>query len=237
MSVKDFGKLCSHGFQSLFEPRIADQLLGGFDGGGLALDVGQDVGDFRNIATHVRFELGYLIVGLFESHAFVKLNMLLHVQVPGQILHADVMHVQIPVGGDGANAVKNVLRAQGARKRLHGHIGIGQNVTNRVADCRYQLARTLEGYAAGEAHRDIGKIPVAGAADAYPVHFQNAIHVGDSILNLGSHSGGGGVEQRVNRAPGQTPAYGNNHTGHKKGRDRVRVSQPFNVISAANQNQ
>ena len=79
--VEDFGKLRGHHFQLMLEFGVADYFFGLFDGRGFAFDVSENVGDFRDVAAHVGFELGDLIVGLFERHAFVELDVLLN--VPG----------------------------------------------------------------------------------------------------------------------------------------------------------
>ena len=62
--VENFGKLRGDGFQPMLEFGVADDFFGLFDGRGLALDVGEDVGNFRHVAAHVGFEFGDLIVGV-----------------------------------------------------------------------------------------------------------------------------------------------------------------------------
>ena len=123
------------------------------DGGRLAFDVGEDGGDFVHIVAHICFEFGDLIVGVLEGHALVEFNVLLNVEFAVEILHADVVDVQIVAGGDGANAVEDIFRTLGARQRLNGHVGIGKDVAHRDCDGFDKLLGTLEGYGAGADRR------------------------------------------------------------------------------------
>ena len=118
-------------FQPPLEVGVANQFIAGFDGGGFAFDVGEDVGDLRYVAAHIGFEFGDLIVGALEGHALVEFNVLLDVELAGEILHADVVDVEVVAGGDGANAVEDIFRTLGARQRLDGDIGVGKNAVNR----------------------------------------------------------------------------------------------------------
>ena len=87
-----------------------------FDGRRLALDVCEDVGNLRDVAAHVGFEFGDLIMRVFERHALVEFDVLFDVKVAGEILHADVVHVEIVVRRDGADAVEDVFRTLRARQ-------------------------------------------------------------------------------------------------------------------------
>ena len=200
---------------------VADQLVAGFDGGGFAFDVGEDVGDLRHVVAHVGFEFGDLIVSAFEGHAFVEFNVLLHVELAGEILHADVVDVEVVARGDGANAVEDIFRALGARQRLHGDVGIGKNAAHRGGDRFHQLLGTLEGDGAGQTDGEIGEIAIAGAADADAADFEHTIHVRNSIGDLGANSGGSGVEQGVDGAPRQAPAHGNDDAGDEQSGDGI----------------
>jgi hypothetical protein len=125
VNVENLGKLRGHSPQAMLEFRIADDFFGLLEGGRLALDVGEDVGNFGNIVAHVGLQFGDLIVGGFEGHALVEFDVLFDVQTAGKILDTDVMHVEIIVGSDGANAVEDVLRVLRPRERLHGYVGVG----------------------------------------------------------------------------------------------------------------
>jgi hypothetical protein len=63
--VENFGEFGCEGFELAFEVGVADKFVTGFDGGGFAFDVREDVVDFWDITAHVRFELGDAIVGGF----------------------------------------------------------------------------------------------------------------------------------------------------------------------------
>src|SRR5260370_35611010 len=49
VDIEDFGELRGHGFQSVLEFRIADDLFGLFDGGGHARDWGGEGGECREM--------------------------------------------------------------------------------------------------------------------------------------------------------------------------------------------
>ena len=108
--VDNLGKPRSEGFQAAFEGGIAHRFVASLDGGGFTFDMGEDVTDLAHVAAHVGFELGDLIVSAFERHAFVELDVLLDMQLAGEILHADVVDVEVVARRDGANAVEDIFR-------------------------------------------------------------------------------------------------------------------------------
>ena len=112
--IDNFWKLCGQGFQAALEGGVAYRLVAGFDGGGFAFDVGEDVADLAYVAAHIGFEFGDLIVSAFERHAFVEFDVLLDVEFAGEILHADVVDVEVVASGDGADAVEDIFRSLGA---------------------------------------------------------------------------------------------------------------------------
>ena len=223
-------------FQLPLEIGVADQLVAGFDGGGLALDVGEDVGDFGHVAAHVGFQFGDLIMGALQGHAFVEFDVLFDVEATREILHADVVDVEVVAGGDGANAVENIFRALGARQRLHGDVGIGKDVANRGGHGFDQLLGALEGDGAGETNGKIGEVAVAGAADAHATDFEHAIDARDGVGDLGADAGGSGVEQGVNGAARQPPAHRDDDAGDEQSGNGIGAAQPIQMIDAAQQN-
>ena len=72
----------------------------------------------------------HAIVRILQRHLLVQFQMLLHVQSPSKILHADLVHIEIVAGRHGADAVENVLCPAGAGNRVHHHVGIGQHAVN-----------------------------------------------------------------------------------------------------------
>ena len=52
---------------------------------------------------HLRFQPGDAVVRFLQAEALVELDVLLDVQPAVEVLHADVMHVEIVARGDGAN--------------------------------------------------------------------------------------------------------------------------------------
>ena len=116
VNIENFGKLRCYGFQPMFEFGVADHLFRLFDGCRLALDMRKDVGNFWDIAAHVRFEFGHLIVRILEGHALIEFDVLFDVQLAGEILNTDVVDVKVPVCGHGANAIEDILRTLRARQ-------------------------------------------------------------------------------------------------------------------------
>src|ERR1700679_201950 len=98
--IDNFRNPAGDGFQSTFEFGVANKLVSGFDRGRLALDMGKDVGDLGNIVAHVGFEFGDLIVSVLESHTLVEFDVLLNVKPAREILHADVVDVEVVAGSD-----------------------------------------------------------------------------------------------------------------------------------------
>jgi len=64
-------------------------------------------------------------VSAFEGHALVQFDMLLDVEFAGEILHADVVHVQV-VPGATARIRQDIFRPLGARQWLHSDVGVGR---------------------------------------------------------------------------------------------------------------
>src|SRR5580700_8080445 len=173
--IDDLGKLCGYELELPLETGVADQFVAGFDGGGLAFDVRQDVGDLRDVVAHIGFEFGDQIVGGLQGQVLVEFDVLLDVEVAVEILHADVVNVEVVASGDGTNAVEDIFRTLGAGQRLNGDVSVGENA---VDGCRYgghQLLGALEGDGAGEADGEVGEIAVAGAADTNASDFEHAI--------------------------------------------------------------
>src|SRR5579864_353132 len=227
--IENFGELRGHGSQSALEFGIADQSLRRLDGRGLALDVRQDVGDFGNVAPHCRFQLGDLIVGLLHRHALIKFHVLLHVNLTRDVLHTDVVDVQVVASGNGANAIENIFRTLGARQRLHGDVSIGKDAVNGFSRGCHQLARALKGHGTRQADGKVGEVAIAGAANPDAIDFKHSIDARDRIDDLGAHPCGGGVEQGIDGSAGQTPAYGNHESGNEKCRDGVGVAKPSDL--------
>src|ERR1700691_3204883 len=210
--IDNFRKLAGGRLQPTLEVGVADQLVAGFDGGWFAFDMGEDVGNLRYIEAHVGFEFGDLIMGVLERHAFIKFDVLLDVKPPREILHADVVDVEVVACGHGANTIKDIFRALGTRQGLHRNIGIWKNVVDRCSCGGHQLVGALKSDGARQPDGQIGEIPVAGAADAYTADLEYTINAGDGIGDLSPDPGGGGVEQGIDGAPRQTPADGNNNS-------------------------
>ena len=75
------GNSASDGLQTLLQLGVAHELVAGLDGGGLALDVGEDGGDLRDVAANLRLQHGHAVVGLLQAQVLVEFEMLLDVQL------------------------------------------------------------------------------------------------------------------------------------------------------------
>src|SRR5690348_8490686 len=109
-------------FDRLFQLTITRDLVAAFDGRRLTFNVGEDGRDFRQVAANLTFEYRHLVMGLLERKALVELQVLLDMEASAQVLDANVVNVEIGPGGDGANAIEDVLAAAGARRGVDHNI-------------------------------------------------------------------------------------------------------------------
>jgi hypothetical protein len=132
MDIQDLWKLRRNHSQAMFKFSVGDDLFGHFNGGGLALNVSQDIGDLGDLVTDAGFQLRDLVVGLFEGHAFIEFYVLLDMEAPAKLLDTDIVHIEIAVSGDAANAVEDIFGMLRTREGLNGYIRIGKDAVNRV---------------------------------------------------------------------------------------------------------
>src|SRR6202142_22787 len=224
MHVEDLRELGGHRLQAPFQFGIVQQLVSGLDGCGLALDVGEDGRNLRDVLANLGFEDGHAVVSFFQAQAFVEFEVLFDVQVALEILHADVVNIEIVAGSNGANAIENVFCTQGAGNGVHDDVGIGQDIMHGVGDGFRHLLGALESYVAGDTYRKISEVTIAGAANAHAVDFKQTIDGGNRGDNLVAYAGRGGVEQGVNRLAGQAPADVDDHAGHEQRCDWVSIA-------------
>src|ERR1022692_3732816 len=141
--------------------------------------------------------------------------MLLDVQLPVQVLHADVVDIEIMASGDRADAVKDVFRTAGARDRVDHDVSVGQNFAYPGGDRRRDLLRTLERKIAFQPYGNVGKKAVARLPEADSLHLQHAIHSPQPVKDLTAHAGRGGVQQCINGSARQTPTDENPYARHE----------------------
>ena len=96
---------------------ITQHFIGSFDGGGLAFDVREDRDDLRHIVTNFGLKHGDAVMGLFQAEAFIQFQVLLDVEISLQILHADIVDVEVVARRYRADAVENIFGAHGAGGR------------------------------------------------------------------------------------------------------------------------
>ncbi len=237
MHVEDLRKLRSDGSQAMLEFRIAYEFFGLLDGGWFALNVRHDFGDLRDVLAHIGFKFGDLVVSLFEAHALIQFDMLLDVEAAVEVLHADVVDIEIPVSRDAANAIEDILGMLGASQRLNRHVGIGQDAMDGIGHGRGYLLRTLKGNCARESDHQIGKIPIPCPPDTDTINFEYAVQSRDRVVNLRADPRGRGIEKRVDGAAGQTPADRDDDPGDDKSSDRIGIAQPLEMVGAAEPDQ
>src|ERR1035438_2987922 len=130
--------------------------------------------------------------------------MLLDMQMAVEILHADVVDVEVIAGGDGADTIEDVFgpsrarhgmdhyvgirqnfthprcdctgRWLGARHGMDHYVGIRQNFTHPRCDCSGHLLRPLKGEVAFESYGNIGEIAVAGFSKAHTLYFKHTLN-------------------------------------------------------------
>src|SRR6516165_1948684 len=95
MHVQNFGEFAHQRPELLFEGRVAQNPATWFDGGRLALNVGKDGRDLRYIPANLRLQARDYVMSILKAQGFVELQMLLHVEPPGEILYAHVMHAEV----------------------------------------------------------------------------------------------------------------------------------------------
>ena len=128
-------------------------------------------------------------------------------------------------------------RALRARKRLHGHVGVGQDSVHCLGHSRGQLPGALEGHSPRQSHGKIGEVAVPGPADADAVDLEHAFDAQHRIVNFGAHARRRSIEQRINRAARQPPTHGNDHSCHEQRCNGIGIAQPLDVIRPAQQHQ
>ena len=194
MHVHDFRELGDDGLQAPFQAAISYHFISAFNRRRFAFDVSQDGGDFRYIPPNLRFQERYPVVSLQQSKPLIQLQMLFDVKTPTQILHADIVHIEIVPRRHGPNAVEDVLAVQSPRDRVHDDVGVGQNAVDRNCDRVHHLFGALESDIARQTNRQVGKIPVSRSPDADAIYFQHSVHFGNRSDDLGTHSGGSGIQ-------------------------------------------
>ena len=99
------------------------------DGGGLALNMGEDGADFGNIAADVRLKLGDEIVRLAEGHGLCDFKVLLQVEAVARLLlEGEVVNGEVGACGNGADAVVDGLGGAG------GGDGVNDDVRRREGE-------------------------------------------------------------------------------------------------------
>src|SRR6202142_4007664 len=237
MHVDHIGKFLHYIFEVLLQFRLANDLFSGFDGGRFTFDMGKDGCDLRDLGAHFGFQAGNFVVCLFHAETLVEFQMLFDVQLAIQILHADVMHVEVVARSHSANAVENIFRAAGARNRMYHDAGGRQDFAHTGGHSIGHLLGALEGEIAFQSNRNVGEKTVPCFAETDTLHFENAVHAADALEDLAAHTARRCVEQRVHSSTRQTPTHGNHYARHEEGGHRIGLAQPVDSITASHPDQ
>ena len=225
VDVEYLGKCGGGTAKADFELAVAFERCWPLDGGGLALDVGEDGGDGGNLAAHVGFEPGGKSVGVAQRHGLVDFKMLFDVQLVVVLLHADVVDGEVGAGSDGADAVVDALGERGGGNGVDDDIGTGKVALDGCGGGGGDLLGALEGKLARHAERDVGEVAGAGAAGADAVDGEDAVdgaEIADEVAaGLGAGLGRRGVEQRVDGATRELPADAQDDGGDDDGGNGV----------------
>src|SRR5262245_27112161 len=85
------------------------------------------------------------------------------------------MHADVVARSHGADAVKNILMAGFAWNGVDHDIRIGQDIVDGAGNLAHHLARALESYIARQSNRQVGKVAIAGTANARPFDLNYAV--------------------------------------------------------------
>ncbi len=155
--IKHFRELRGDCPQSMFQMRVLRELLAGFDGRGLAFNVGKDVRNFRNFLTNFRFEPTHMLVRNSQRHLLIHFQVLLNVKTTMQVLNAHIMHIQVVPRGDRAHPVKNIFRRTRTRDRANDHVSVGQDPMHRPGNFVGNLSGPLKSNATRKSYGDVGE--------------------------------------------------------------------------------
>ena len=115
MSVEYFRKFSSDRFQSVFQLRITLNARSWFNCGRFAFDVGEDRCNFGILPSDLGLHVGYAIMRLLQRKLLIHLEVLFYMQPAVQILHADIVNIQIVPGSNRAHPIKYIFSDCGSR--------------------------------------------------------------------------------------------------------------------------
>ncbi len=139
------GKWLAVDAQLLFEVAAGVDLGGGGDGGGFALDVGEQRGDAGDLALHLGLESSDDVVGLAQGHGFGDFEVLLDVEGAFVLPDADVVDGEVGAGGDGADAVEHAFAEGGGGHGVDDDVGSGEKALHGFGRGEGDLFGALEG--------------------------------------------------------------------------------------------
>src|SRR5882757_6976399 len=199
--VDDFREAGGDGFELLFQRGVSNLFLTRLNGRGFALNVGQDAIHFWNFHSNFRLELRDAIMSFLQLEVFIEFQVLFHMQLPFQILHANVMHVDVVPGGNGADAVENAFIQLRPGQRVDHDIGVREKLLHGRGDRAHDLLGALERDNPRQRHGKVGKVSVAGAADANAIDLDHAFDTRNGMNDSCADTQRCSVQQGVDGAP------------------------------------
>ena len=132
MQVNHIGKFGGDSAHLLLKHGILESWIAWFNGCGVALDVREYGMDLRNFLAHLRLEHAHKIMGLFERHLFIQLQVLFDMKFPIQVLDVDVVHAQVVSCRNRVNTIENALASSGAWKCTNRDVGLGKHTMHSI---------------------------------------------------------------------------------------------------------
>ena len=220
VDIENFGKGTSSVAELCFKVGRRAELGVGGDGFRFAFDVGEQGGDAGDLAADGAFQLRDDGVGVAKTHGFGHFEMLLDGEAAAAILHADIVHGKISLGGNGTDAFEDAFGERGGGHGANDDVSARQAALDRGGGLGGDLFDALEGEIAGQAQGEIDEVKRAGAAEAEALGFED---VGDGfefadevVAEAIAELGWGGVEEGIQGLAGELEGDIEDDSGNKK---------------------
>jgi hypothetical protein len=150
VDVEDLGEAFGGVAEVRLDLAVAFDAYGQLDGRGLALDVGEDGVDLRDLVADLVLDAADEVVGLAEGHGLVDFDVLFDIELAVDRLNRDIMQDDIVARGDGADFVEDAFRNGLARDGVDDDVGAGDDALHGCCGVADQVLGVLEGETARE---------------------------------------------------------------------------------------
>src|SRR5690348_16972832 len=174
--VDDFRKFGDDFLEPLFQVRILHDLVSAFNGGRFTFDMGQYGVDLGHFVTDFCFQDCDPVMRVFQAEPFVKFEMLLDVQISPEILHADVVHVEVVPSRDCPYTVKNILAMLGTGNGMDHDVSVWKHIVNCGSHRVHDLFGALKGDVTVKTDGKVGEVAVPCASNAHAIDFEQTVH-------------------------------------------------------------